>query len=166
MDIISNCPLCEAHSLHLVGEKESQMMQCISCGYVSTDKFIGTKEDNEEYNKLSDEMKGWAKESEGRIWIPSIMTLPFGMIYPFNQDDTMKWSYAKMVQIAEDDKKDYPIPGQENKFYDNMYDTENIEVVESFLVALAKANEDAKKANVEPDKITLPKLKKVDFVKT
>ena len=24
---ISNCPLCEQHSLHLIGEKENQMMQ-------------------------------------------------------------------------------------------------------------------------------------------
>lgn len=166
MNIISNCPLCEAHSLHLVGERESQMMQCISCGYVSTDKFIGTKEDNEEYNKLSDEMKDWTKESEGRMWIPSIMTLPFGMIYPFNQDDTMKWGYAKMVQIAEDDKKDYPIPDQENKFYDNMYDTENVEVFDSFLLGMAQANEDAKKYNVHDHRFKHPKLKKVDFVKT
>ena len=45
-------------------------MQCIWCGYVSSPKFIGKKEDNEEYKKLTDDMKNWSKEALGRIWIP------------------------------------------------------------------------------------------------
>ena len=165
MDIISNCPLCEAHSLHLIGEGEAQMMQCINCGYVSTSKFIGKKEENEEYQKLSEEMQEWAKETDGRIWIPSIMTLPFGMLYPFNEDNKMKWGYAKMVKIAEENKKNYPIPGTKDQFYESMYDTESIEKFDSFLLAMAKANDDAKKF-VEPEKIKLPKLKKINLVKT
>ena len=164
--MISNCPLCEEHSLHLIGEGKAQMMQCINCGYVSTSKFIGKKEENEEYQKLSEEMKNWALETDDRIWIPSIMTLPFGMLYPFNTDGVMKWGYAKMVKITEEDRKNYPIPGVENKFYESMYDTENVETFDSFLLAMAQANKDAKKFNVEPEKIKLPKLKKVNLVKT
>ena len=38
--IISNCPLCENHSLHLIGKDEYMMQQCIYCGYVSFEKFI------------------------------------------------------------------------------------------------------------------------------
>ena len=48
-NVIGNCPLCEEHSLHTVGEKESQLLQCIWCGYVSSSAFIGKREDNEEY---------------------------------------------------------------------------------------------------------------------
>ena len=48
MNIISNCPLCEQHSLHVIGQGDEQMLQCLNCGYVSTSKFIGVKEDNEE----------------------------------------------------------------------------------------------------------------------
>jgi len=166
MKIVSNCPLCEENSLHVLGEKETQMMQCINCGYVSTTKFIGKKEDNEEYQKLSDEMKEWSVENEGRIWIPSIMTLPFGMLYPFKEDNNMKWGYAKMVKITEENRKNYPISGQEGHFYESMYDTENQEIFDSFLLGMAQANEDAKKFNVEPAKIKLPKLKKVNLVKT
>ena len=166
MNIISNCPLCDAHSLHLIGENETQMMQCINCGYVSTSKFIGKKEENEEYQKLSEEMKSWARETDGRIWIPSIMTLPFGMLYPLNIDGEMKWSYAKMIKILEENRKNYPIPSVENQFYESMYDTENAEVFDSFLLGMAQANEDAKKFNVEPESIKLPKLKKVNLVKT
>ena len=50
--IVSNCPLCGKHSLHLSNDRELNFMQCINCGYVSSDKFLGTKENNEEYKKL------------------------------------------------------------------------------------------------------------------
>ena len=82
--IISNCPLCEEHSLHVVGEDGAQIHQCINCGYVSSPKYVGTKETNEEYKKLTDDMKKWAVEMNGRIWIPTMMTLPTAMLYPIN----------------------------------------------------------------------------------
>ena len=41
--LISNCPLCEEHGLHTFGEEESQIAQCISCGYVTSTKFVGDK---------------------------------------------------------------------------------------------------------------------------
>ena len=56
MNIVSNCPLCEEHSLHILGEEEAQMMQCLNCGYTSTSKFVGDKETNEEYNKLTEDI--------------------------------------------------------------------------------------------------------------
>ena len=43
-DIISNCFLCEEHSLHIAGKEGAQVMQCINCGYTTTSKLIGTKE--------------------------------------------------------------------------------------------------------------------------
>ena len=68
--VISNCPLCEERALHMIGEGDIQMMQCIACGYVSSPKFKGKKDNNEEYNKLTDDMKNWSKEALNRIWIP------------------------------------------------------------------------------------------------
>ena len=64
--LISNCPLCEEHSLHVVGQKDTQVMQCINCGYVSSTKFTGNKETNEEYKKLPEDMKSWAVEKNNR----------------------------------------------------------------------------------------------------
>ena len=43
------------------------------------------------YVELPDEMKIWAKESDGYIWIPSLLTLPTGMIYPLNESGELKW---------------------------------------------------------------------------
>ena len=109
-DLISNCFLCEEKSLHVAGTEEAQVMQCINCGYTTSTKFTGTKETNEEFQKLGEDMKNWAKEENGHIWIPSIITLPIGMLYPINVKKELKWAFASMVEIPEEDRKKYPNP--------------------------------------------------------
>ena len=162
MNIISNCPLCGEKSLHIIGETQAQTQQCINCGYATTDKFIGSIKDNEMYKTLPKEMQSWAKEENGRIWIPSMITLPFGTIYPLKVDDQMKWACADMVEIPEDEQKNYPIEGQEGKYYTTRYDTDNQKVFDVFIEAMAEMNETAKKNSIPENKIKLPKLKKMD----
>ena len=90
MKIISNCPLCGEKSLHVIGENELQTQQCINCGYVTAERYRigeGGVDENQEYNKLTDEMKGWAQVENDRIWLPTIMALPLGMLFPINIDN-------------------------------------------------------------------------------
>ena len=144
MNIISNCPLCEEKSLHVIGEEGNmQTQQCISCGYATSDKFMGTKEDNEMYKTLPEEMQGWSKEVNGRVWIPSMITLPFGTLYPINIDGDMKWASAEMVDIPEEEQKNFPREDG-NGFHTKKYDTDNQKVFDKFLHALAEMNEKAK----------------------
>ena len=145
--IVSNCPLCEEHSLHVVEEDGLGTQQCISCGYASTSKFIGTKKDNESFKTLPEEMQGWAKESNDRIWIPSMMTLPFGTLYPINIDNEMKWAFAEMVDIPEDKQKNYP-KEDGNGFHDKRYDTDNQKIYDIFLDAMVEMNQKAKDLNM------------------
>ena len=98
-NIVSNCPLCGEHSLHLSQDQELNFMQCISCGYVSSDKFKGTKDTNEEYKNLDELLQSWVQETENRLWIPIQMTLPFGMVYPALVDNNMKWIFAEKIEI-------------------------------------------------------------------
>ena len=149
MKIISNCPLCEEHSLHVIGDEGTmQTQQCINCGYATSDKFVGTREDNEVYKTLPEEMQSWSKEENGRIWIPSMITLPFGTLYPVNIDNMvnhkkeMKWGYAEMVDIPEEEQKNYP--DENGGFYKQKYDTDNAKIYDEFLYAMAEMNERAK----------------------
>ena len=144
MKIVSNCPLCEEQSLHIIGDEGTmQTQQCINCGYATSDKFVGTKEDNEMYKTLPEEMQSWSKEVNGRVWIPSMITLPFGTLYPINIDGEMKWAFAEMVDISEEEQKDYPVENGEG-FYKQKYDTDNQKVYDIFLDAMAEMNEKAK----------------------
>ncbi len=164
-DIISNCFLCGEHSLHVVGTEESQIMQCINCGYVTSTKFIGTKETSEEYKKLSDEMKSWSKEKNNRIWIPSIITLPIGMLYPFDDENSnMKWAFAPMIDISENEKENYP--NSDGGFYTKRIDTDNQNIYNKFIDGMSFVNDKMKEYNEKKNRqmmkneIKLPKLKK------
>ena len=138
-DLISNCFLCEEHSLHVAGTEEAQVMQCINCGYTTSTKFSGTKETNEEFQKLGEDMKNWAVESNGKIWIPSIITLPIGMLYPMNIKEEMKWAFARMVEIPEEEKENFP--NGQGGFYDKKIDTDNSIVHDSFFSGMTQVNE-------------------------
>ena len=150
--IVSNCPLCEEHSLHVVSSTNFNFdnQQCIYCGYVSSYNFKlngKSKEDVQAYIDLTENMKQWVKIENDRIWIPTIMTLHTGMLYPFdNEDGEMKWAFAPMVDIPKDEQKNYPIPEQEDKFYAQKYDTDNKEEYDTFLECLHTLNERAKVA--------------------
>ena len=142
MKIVSTCPLCEEHSLHIIEEDDIGTQQCINCGYATTNKFVGTKEDNEMYKTLPEEMQFWSKEANGRVWIPSMMTLPFGTLYPINIDGEMKWGFAEMVDIPEEEQNNYP--DERGGYFKQRYDTENAKIYDVFLDVMVEMNERAK----------------------
>jgi len=161
--ITSNCPLCEQHSLHVIGIQNQETMQCIYCGFASADKFKGEKNDaNEGYNILTDEQKEWSVHCNGRVWIPTVMALPFGMLYPKNIDDEMKWCWSDMVTIPEEEKENYP--DEQGGFYEKRVDVENEKVLEHFLEGMHHINEMSKALNElnnpKETKLKLPKLNK------
>ena len=141
--LVVNCPLCGENGLHIIeAEASVETRQCLNCGYVTAPKFklMGGSRETVEVG-LTEDMKKWAKVEDDYLWIPTIMTLPFGMLYPFaDENDTMKWGYSEMVDIPEEEQKDYPIPGQEGKFYSSRYDTDNQTVFETFLEGMSLVN--------------------------
>ena len=138
-DLISNCFLCEQKALHVAGTEEAQVMQCISCGYTTTTKYVGTKETNEEFKKLGKDMKKWAVENNGNIWIPSVIALPVGMLYPIDVKGDMKWSFASMIEIPKEERENFPNP--QGGFYDKKVDTDNAVIYDLFLQGMSQINE-------------------------
>ena len=112
------------------------------------------------YKSLPEEMQSWSKEANGRVWIPSMITLPFGTLYPININDEMKWAYAEMVSIPEEEQKNYP--DENGGFYKQMYDTDNQKIYDEFIYAMAEMNEKAKKDLSKGDELKLPTLKRDD----
>jgi len=142
MKIVSDCPLCKEHALHVIEEDNIGTQQCINCGYATTDKFVGDKQTNELYQTLPEEMQKWSVENNGRIWIPSMITLPFGTLYPENIDGKMKWAFAEMIDIPKEEQKNYPAP--DGSYYARRYDTENQKIFNLFIEAMAEMNTKAK----------------------
>jgi len=144
-DLVSNCFLCGEKSLHVAGTEDAQVMQCINCGYTTSTKFTGKKETNEHFQKLGKDIKNWAVEKNGKIWIPSVMTLPIGMLYPIDKDNKMKWGFAPMVEIPEEERKNFPNPSTPGKFYDKKIDIENTIIYDDFVNGISYINNLMKK---------------------
>ena len=137
-DLISNCFLCGEKALHVAGTEEAQVMLCINCGYTTSTKFKGIKADNEEFQKLGEDMKNWAKEENGHIWIPSIITLPIGMLYPVNVKEKIKWAFARMVEIPEEQRENFP--NEQGGFYERKIDTDKSKLFDIFLEGMTYIN--------------------------
>ena len=157
MNIISNCRLCETRSLYVL---ETDISQCLYCGYVTSDKFKGTIPENEEYKKLPEDMQKMAKENDGQIWIPSVMTLPFGILSPIFLDNNIFWSFSPMVEIPENERENYP--DGKGGYYENRYDNTQTKLYKEFHTAIESLNEQYESKNKSETKIKLPKLKKVN----
>ena len=84
-------------------------------------------------------MKNWAKEENGYIWIPSVITLPIGMLYPVNVKEKLKWAFAPMVEISEEEKENFP--NEQGGFYERKIDTDNAILYDLFIEGMTKVNE-------------------------
>ena len=166
---VTVCQLCGEHGLHVYKTIDSDAYQCLNCGYSTSHNFIlkdgQTPDDNKIYSSFNDEMKGWCiirdfDQLGKRIWIPVIMTLPFGTLFPFNDEDgNMKWKVSKLVDIPEEEQENYP--DEENGgFFTKRYDTDNARVYDEFLFAMHDLNEEAKLNGVK-----LQKEKKLEELK-
>ena len=151
-DLISNCFLCGEKALHVAGTEDAQVMQCINCGYTTSTKFRGIKADNEEFQKLGEDMKNWAVEKNGKVWIPSIITLPIGMLYPINKKvvdgigevgdslkKELKWAFAPMVEIPEEERENFP--NEQGGFYEKRIDTDKAVVYDLFIEGMTYIND-------------------------
>ena len=74
-----------------------------------------------------------------------------GMIYPEGNIGDWKWCYASVVEIPEEEQKNYPAPNGSN--YTRRYDTENHKIFDMFIEAMNEMNERAKAdgpKNIQP----------------
>ena len=71
------------------------------------------------------------------------MALPVGVLYPMNVKGEMKWGFASMIDIPEDERKNYP--NKDGGFYEKRVDTDNPTIYEAFLPAINYINELIKK---------------------
>ena len=135
--VVLECPLCGKRALSIVDTKTGYM-QCLHCGYSSADKFKGNKT-NPEYESLSDDMKQMAIIEDDKIWIPSVLTLPFGIINPILVDNEMFWSFAPMIEIPETERENYP-DGQ-GGYYEKRYDKEKTILYKYFFDCIKEINQ-------------------------
>jgi Zn ribbon nucleic-acid-binding protein len=158
MKITIDCPLCESHELQVMDNTNNSIQQCISCGYSTSDINKLNDDDienNDFYKTLDDNMKRWSKVVDGNIWVPSILNLPIGILYPIdNKKNEMRWAFAPVEKIPEEEQENYPDEG--GGFFESKYAVEKQIYFDSFsqaLIEIEMVSGARKEAKKELDKI-------------
>ena len=102
---------------------------CFNCGFMSNTNFTNENLDKVESNtsKLVGELK-WLDEERKIWWYPAVVNMgPKGVIYPEGNTESWVWRYAKVVDVSEEEQKQYPIPDKDGEFYTTKLDVENAE---------------------------------------
>lgn len=149
MSVVIKCNLCGAKALHIhkIENSDIDTRQCINCGYATNSNLKGSMEENEYFNKFSDFIKKFSKESDGHIWFPSMINLPIGSLYPMEKDDKLKWALVRMIDIPEDQQKHFPDELNPGKFLSKTLDYDNQELFDDYIIGLAKLRDEVKSVN-------------------
>jgi hypothetical protein len=69
------------------------------------------------------------EDEEGKIWMPTMVNLPKqGMVFANGKNASeWKWAAVKAIEVKEEEKSKYPIPGKKNQYYEYRMDMETLE---------------------------------------
>ena len=123
MDNLITCSRCGSDACYV--EEVNQDIKtyfCYGCGF-QTNSIMKEGEIffEEQSNILPELYKDlFFKDEDGKIWMASSVNLPQqGMIFangPSKED--WGWAAVKAVEVTEEEKTKYPIPGKEGEFYE------------------------------------------------
>lgn len=107
---------------------------CFDCGYTTNSALkIGTdkcKEETQNYTELVKDLKVEDKET-GLEWYPSVINMgPMGLIYPEGTKHLWYWKVAKVKEIPESQRENYP--KESGGYYETFLDVDQAESFNSF----------------------------------
>ena len=81
------------------------------------------------------------EDEEGQVWYPSTINLPDqGMVFANGSTtENWKWAAVKAIEVTEEEKLKYPIPGKKDKYYKHRMDMTTMKQFEErdFIEALS-----------------------------
>ena len=127
MEKVITCPYCNDtdRCFEDVQDTFSSFM-CFNCGYMSHSNY--TEDKISEIQHTSQLIRDLAFKDDDRdiYWYPSVVNMgKLGIIYPDGLPNDWNWKFAKVVQVSEEEQKNYPIPGKDEEYYTERLDVDN-----------------------------------------
>jgi hypothetical protein len=135
MDNLIHCHRCGSDACYVQEVNNNiKTYMCYGCGF-QTNSLI--KKDEAYFNEQIEVLPNLYKElmgedHEGKIWMPSMVNLPKqGMVFANGPNaSNWKWGAVKAVEVTEEEKLKYPIPGKKDEFYEYRMDMETLKEFE------------------------------------
>ena len=104
---------------------------CMSSGYMASSHFkLGDEKFETEMQNSPELVKALQHYDNERdlIWIPTVLNMgKLGMVFPEGNLQEWNWCHAKNVDIPDEERKNYPVPGKDGEFFKSRLDIENAE---------------------------------------
>ena len=104
---------------------------CMNTGYMASSNFKLEDENFQKQIQNSPELVKALQHYDAEtdlIWIPTVLNMgKLGMIFPDGNLENWSWCYAKSVEISEEERKNYPVPGKDGEFFKSRLDIEDAE---------------------------------------
>ena len=129
MERVIDCPICydKDTCFEDIQEKFKSYM-CFNCGFMSSTYYTEENSNKiENQPQLVSDLKFFDEERE-IYWYPSIVNMgKKGVIFPEGNIKEWVWKYAEVVEVPEEEQKQYPILDKDGEFYTEKLDVENAE---------------------------------------
>ena len=100
---------------------------CMDTGYTTNSNYKIDSENISEIeqstSKLIKDLRYEDKELN-QYWYLTTAMFSTGMIYPEGTPDEWSWVYAPILEINEQEREKYPVPGKKGEFYETRIGTE------------------------------------------
>ena len=94
---------------------------CMDTGFTTNSEYKTDSDRIEEFESTTSELirnLRYTDEQLGQYWYPTTVMFTDGIIYPEGGLTDWMWVYAPIVELTEEEKKDYPVPGKEGEYYE------------------------------------------------
>ena len=144
MDNLITCDRCSSDACYMQEvNEEIKNYQCYGCGFITNSLLKpGTQFFEEQMELLPNLYKELMGEDEdGKVWMPTTINLPEkGMVFANGVNiENWKWGAVKALEVKEEEKEKYPIPGKKGEYYKYRMDMETLKEFEErdFMEALS-----------------------------
>jgi Zn ribbon nucleic-acid-binding protein len=116
------CPVCKQIECYVEAESGIDSYLCVGCGYTTTSKHVHNSIDLRQWEQVTAEIIKASKfvdTNTNLVWYPSVLNFPSkGLIFPDGTNESnWKWRMAPVVQIPEEERTKYPVPGKKDEYY-------------------------------------------------
>ena len=103
---------------NIINEGEDKLD--LDTGYFTRKAFLEGSDECELFAETVPQLiQDTSKIEDGREWFLTTITLPAGILFPDGTVNDYSWVVAPVVNIENDDKSKYPIPGEEGEVYNS-----------------------------------------------
>ena len=130
MERVIDCPICyDSDTCFEDIQEKFKSYMCFNCGFMSNSMYTKENSDKvENTSQLVNELK-YYDDDRKIYWYPSVVNMgPKGIIFPEGSVEEWVWKYAEVVPIDQEEQLDYPIPGEDDKYYTEKLDVENAQI--------------------------------------